>query len=171
MRQTFIDAFEYKAWANQDILDFGLRQFDDLPADDATFFLRILNHTAVVDSLFIARIQGKPDPYNGDNTVETPCLASLRQFIRQNDAELIALARNIDNLNAPIRFVFTDGDSGQMTVAEIFLHLLTHGSNHRGMAARTLAVNQLARPSDTFTRFIHHRFPQRRHAAPLAGEA
>jgi len=48
-------------------------------------------------------------------------------------------------------------------VEEILLHLLTHGSNHRGMAARVLAVNGLDRPRDTFTRFLHQSDPVRRH--------
>lgn len=170
MRQSFIDAFEYKAWANQELLDFGSRQFDRLPEDDATFFVRILNHTAVVDALFIARVQGRPDPFNGDNTVETPTLDSLRYFMSQNDSELINIARSCDDFNRKICFTFTDGDSGRMSIAEIFLHLLTHGSNHRGMASRTLANNQLSRPSDTFTRFLHGRSPERRHAGRLACE-
>lgn len=170
MKQSFIDAFEYKAWANQELLDFGSRQFGRLPEEDATFFVRILNHTAVVDALFIARIHGRPDPFKGDNTVETPTLDSLRSFMRQNDSELINIAISCDDLDRPVCFSFTDGDSGRMSIAEIFLHLLTHGSNHRGMAARTLASNQLARPSDTFTRFLHGRSPERRHAGSNAIE-
>ena len=170
MKLSFIDAFEYKAWANQELLDFGSRQFDRLPNDDGTFFLRILNHTAVVDALFIARIHGKPDPFEGDNTVETPTIESLRMFISKNDSELINIAKGVDDLDRPISFTFTDGDTGRMTFAEIFLHLLTHGSNHRGMASRTLASNQLDRPSDTFTRFLHFKDPERRRAKHVARE-
>ncbi len=162
MQQSFVDAFEYKAWANQEMLDFGSRQFDRLPKDDGTFFLRILNHTAVVDALFVARIRGRPAPFEADNTVETPTLAALRRLMSKNDLELIEIAKSIEALDQPICFTFSDGDGGRMTIAEIFLHLLTHGSNHRGMASRTLASNQLDRPRDTFTRFLHHRDPARR---------
>jgi len=66
-------------------------------------------------------------------------------------------------LTRNVGFRFTDGDRGSMRVEEILLHLLTHGSNHRGMAARVLAVNGLDRPRDTFTRFLHQSDPVRRH--------
>ncbi|WP_409372704.1 hypothetical protein [Pseudoalteromonas sp. bablab_jr011] len=49
-----------------------------------------------------------------------------------------------------------------MSVAEILIHLLTHGSNHRGMASRVLAANNLERPKDTFTRYLHQLEPLRR---------
>ncbi len=52
-------------------------------------------------------------------------------------------------------FRFIDGGFGQLTVEEILLHLLTHGSNHRGMASRVLAENGLERPKDTFTRYLY----------------
>ena len=164
MNQSFVDAFEYKAWANREMLDFGSRQFDRLPKEDGVFFLRILNHTAVVDALFVARIRGRPDPFEADNTVETPTLESLRRFMSKNDSELIEIAKSVEALDQRICFSFSDGDSGRMTIAEIFLHLLTHGSNHRGMASRTLANNQLDRPRDTYTRFLHYRDPARRAA-------
>ncbi len=52
----FSKAFHYKKWANTQLLDLGEQQFSGLPESDATFFVRILNHTTVVDSLFISRI-------------------------------------------------------------------------------------------------------------------
>ena len=47
----FANAFKYKQWANAELLAFGERQLHLLPESDATFFVRILNHTTVVDSL------------------------------------------------------------------------------------------------------------------------
>lgn len=170
MNQSFADAFEYKAWANQELLDYGARHFDRLPKEDGIFFLRILNHTAVVDALFVARIRGRSEPFEGDNTVQTPALESLRRFMSKNDSELIEIANSVEDLDRRICFSFCDGDGGQMTIAEIFLHLLTHGSNHRGMASRALANNQLDRPRDTFTRFLHYRDPERRNAHDNARE-
>ncbi|EMP89497.1 dinB family, partial [Vibrio paracholerae 87395] len=62
-------------------------------------------------------------------------------------------------------FRFIDGGFGQLTVEEILLHLLTHGSNHRGMASRVLAENGLERPKDTFTRYLHETEPTRRESS------
>lgn len=157
-------AFQYKQWANAELLALGEQQFDKLPQDDAIFFVRILNHTTVVDSLFISRILGEPEKYSADNTVETPTLAELRQTMTENDSWLVNYAQSLtpEELERSIVFKFVDGDLGTLTVEEILLHLLTHGSNHRGMASRTLAANGLERPKDTFTRYLHQAEPSRR---------
>ncbi|WP_020405797.1 DinB family protein [Hahella ganghwensis] len=160
----FAKAFQYKKWANNELLNFGEQQFSKLPESDSTFFIRILNHTAVVDSLFISRILGEPEKYSGDNTVETPTLSELRETMNQNDSWLVDFAESTskEELKRIVSFNFVDGDTGQMSVEEILLHLLTHGSNHRGMASRVLAENNLERPKDTFTRYLHQVEPSRR---------
>lgn len=167
----FEQAFRYKQWANAELLAFGERQLELLPDSEALFFLRILNHTTVVDSLFISRLSGTPELYTADNTVETPTLAQLRARIAHNDAWLVqfATAATPEQLSQVISFRFTDGDQGSLSVEEVLLHLLTHGSNHRGMASRTLASNGLERPKDTFTRYLHESEPQRRETPKRAG--
>lgn len=160
----FAKAFQYKKWANNELLDLGEKQFSKLPESDGTFFIRILNHTAVIDSLFISRISGEPENYSGDNTVETPTLSELRDTMNQNDSWLVHYIESASEqeLKRVVSFKFVDGDTGQLSVEEILIHLLTHGSNHRGMASRTLAVNSLERPKDTFTRYLHQTEPSRR---------
>ncbi|WP_421851282.1 DinB family protein [Marinomonas sp.] len=160
----FAKAFQYKKWANNELLDLGEKQFSKLLESDGTFFIRILNHTAVVDSLFISRILGEPEKYSGANTQETPALSELREVMNQNDSWLVHYAESASEkeLKRVISFTFVDGDTGQLSVEEILIHLLTHGSNHRGMASRTLAVNSLERPKDTFTRYLHQAEPSRR---------
>ncbi|WP_027909198.1 DinB family protein [Pseudomonas sp. URMO17WK12:I4] len=163
----FADAFKYKQWANAELLDLGERQLQQMPDSDAEFFVRILNHTAVVDSLFISRLCGEAERYQGDNTRETPTFDELKARIAHNDAWLVDFAERTtgEELQRVIAFRFTDGDLGQLSVEEVLLHLLTHGSNHRGMAARTLAINGLERPKDTFTRYLHQAEPARRELA------
>lgn len=158
------NAFQYKKWANSELLMFGEGQLSQLPEADATFFIRILNHTTVVDSLFISRILGEPEQYQADNTVETPSLAELRASMDKHDSWLVAYTESVteQELQRIITFDFVDGSRGRLSVQEILLHLLTHGSNHRGMASRVLASNGLDRPSDTFTRYLHQVEPGRR---------
>lgn len=162
----YANAFSYKKWANNELLSYGERQFHLLPESDATFFLRILNHTAVVDSLFISRIAGTPEQFAADNTVETPSFSELRERMEENDSWLVTFAEStsLNDLDRVISFRFIDGDTGQLSVDEILLHLLTHGSNHRGMASRTLGSHGLERPKDTFTRYLHEQEPYRRNS-------
>jgi uncharacterized damage-inducible protein DinB len=167
----YANAFSYKKWANSELLALGERQLHLLPVDDANFFIRILNHTAVVDSLFISRLSNTNEQFAADNTVETPTLSELRERMEESDAWLVKFTESASSteLERVITFRFTDGDYGQLSIDEILLHLLTHGSNHRGMASRVLAVNGLERPKDTFTRFLHELEPFRRKAAGGVG--
>ncbi|QFT56457.1 DinB family protein [Microbulbifer sp. THAF38] len=160
----FFNAFQYKKWANEELLQFGERQLSKLPEKEAIFFIRILNHTTVVDSLFISRILGEPEKYSADNTLETPTISELRSTMSKNDSWLVQYAESISEkeLKKIISFRFVDGDTGQLSVEETLIHLLTHGSNHRGMASRVLAENKLERPRDTFTRYLHQIEPSRR---------
>ncbi|MEL6113807.1 DinB family protein [Photobacterium sp. SP02] len=160
----FSKAFQYKQWANAELLQLGELQFSKLPEVDATFFVRILNHTTVVDSLFISRIIGEPEKYSDDNTVETPSISELRQTMNEHDSWLVNYTQSAtpEELKRIVSFKFIDGAFGQLTVEEILLHLLTHGSNHRGMASRVLAENGLERPKDTLTRYLHETEPTRR---------
>ena len=166
----FAKAFQYKKWANSELLVFGERQLHLLPESDAVFFIRILNHTTVVDSLFISRMSGTPELYSADNTVETPTYSELKERIEKNDSWLVDFSATAtpETMSQTISFKFTDGDFGTLSVEEVMVHLLTHGSNHRGMASRTLASNGLERPKDTFTRYLHEVEPCRRKEARRA---
>lgn len=163
-------AFKYKKWANSELLTFGERQLHLLPESDAVFFIRILNHTTVVDSLFISRMSETPELYAADNTVETPTYSELKERIESNDSWLVHFSATAtpETLSQIIHFTFTDGDHGKLSIEEIMLHLLTHGSNHRGMASRALAAHGLERPKDTFTRYLHEVEPFRREQAQRA---
>lgn len=164
MTRLFADGFRYKAWANRELLEYGERQWTALPAGDARFFARILNHAHVVDRIFVGHITGQPHGFAADNTVETPGLAALKASMAQTDDWLAEYAAGAtpEELAREIDFVFTDGDRGRMRVEEILLHLLTHGNIHRGMATRVLMEHGLDRPQDTFTHFLHLTQPARR---------
>jgi uncharacterized damage-inducible protein DinB len=113
-----IKAFQYKKWANSELLMLGEQQFSKLSVNDATFFIRILNHTTVVDSLFISRILDELDIYSADNTLETPTLSELRETMEQNDSWLVSFTESAspEELNRVVIFKFVDGDFGQLTV-------------------------------------------------------
>ena len=164
MSRLFTDAFRYKAWANNALLDDGERQWAALPEEDARFFVRILNHAHVVDRIFIGHLTGKPHGFDADNTVATPAIPELRAAVAQVDAWLVDYAARAtgEELARGIAFEFTDDDRGCMRAEEMLLHLLTHGNLHRGMAERVLAVHGLDRPADTFTHFLHLTDPSRR---------
>jgi uncharacterized damage-inducible protein DinB len=42
-----------------------------------------------------------------------------------------------------------------MSVGEILMHLITHGSYHRGMIGRILSEEKVSPPRDILTGFLH----------------
>jgi uncharacterized damage-inducible protein DinB len=158
--------FQYKAWANAEILA-ALEKIDAGAAPDAhKSAVRILNHTYVVDQIFAAQLTGQPHGFAAPNTPETPTIAALRSGIEMSDAWFIDYASSVTaaQLSEKITFTFTDGDSGQMTREEMLVHLLMHGGYHRGAAGRILAQLDIAPPRDLLTKFLHTTEPARRSA-------
>lgn len=158
--------FLYKRWSNSEILNL-LKQIDsERYPDQKTTAVRLLNHTLVVDKIFIAHIQGEMHSFVSTNTDETPSLDDLCDSINQVDTWLIDYVSNVQppELEREIQFIFTDGDAGRMSISEILNHLIIHGSYHRGNVGMILTDCGLDRPRDTFPKFLHHYEPSRRQA-------
>ncbi|AXF84510.1 hypothetical protein DTO96_100218 [Ephemeroptericola cinctiostellae] len=150
--------FEYKAWANQELL-VGVRDIDaEAHPKMHKLAIRLLNHTHVVDRIFAAHLIGEAHDYTASNTPDTPTLGELAERVRASDAWYIDY---IASLTAPqlaesIAFTFTDGQQGRMSREEILAHLITHGGYHRGMIGRMLSELKLKPPRDVFTGYLHH---------------
>lgn len=159
--------FEYKRWANQDLCDLALAQGTALPEDEWRLFVRILNHTHVVDNIFAAHLQGQPHGYAATNTPETPQLADLRAAMFALDSWLADYAGSLDagQRQETIAFRFTDGQAGCMSREEILHHLIVHGTYHRGAAGRILAAHGIQPPPDSPAVFWHRLQPERRLAS------
>jgi uncharacterized damage-inducible protein DinB len=82
----------------------------------------------------------------------------------ETDAWYLDYASNIstDQLEEIIEFSFTDGDTGTLTREEILLHVITHGSNHRGNISQILKYISITTPRDLYTKYLHESEPARR---------
>ena len=158
--------FLYKRWANSEILNL-LRQVDgERYPDQKATVVRLLNHTLVVDKIFIAHLKGEVHPFSSANTDEMPSLDELFDSVNQADTWLIHYVSNVElpELDREIQFRFTDGDPGRMSVGEILNHLIIHGAYHRGNVGMILVDCGLDNPRDTFPKFLHQYEPSRRTA-------
>jgi uncharacterized damage-inducible protein DinB len=154
----------YKAWANQELFA-GLGHFERPKHEDALHqALRILNHTHVVDKIFAAHLSGTPHCYTATNTEQTPTLHELRRATKDVDDWYLAHLQSLtpELLTESVPFVFTDGDAGAMTRAEILIHVVLHGAYHRGAVGRLMFQAGVAPPRDIFTRYLHAVEPSRR---------
>ena len=109
--------------------------------------LRTLNHSHVVDQIWMAHLQGRPHGYTALNTQDTPAFAQLRAAQAASDAWYLAYAEGLSPAahDEVVEFRFVDGGAGAMTRGDILLHIVNHKTYHRGWVA-DLFFQEGARP-------------------------
>lgn len=131
----------YKAWADKVIFD-GVAA---LPPGEAekerkTLFksmIGTLNHIYVVDLIFQAHLEGRAHGLKARNIVLHPALPALWDAQRTMNDWITGWAggQSAASLDENVAFDFVNGNHGSMTRGEMFLHLVTHASYHRGWVA------------------------------------
>lgn len=161
-----LDMLRYKQWADNRALD-AIARIDSerFPAETA-FALQQLNHMVRVEEVFRARLLGKAEPHLTSNSDVVPVLNELGERLAESNDWLQTHARSLAkaSLAEPIHFHFLDGKGGTMSRAEVFFHLINHGTYHRGAIGHALDLAGNIRPADTYTVFIHSAEPGRRNA-------
>ena len=158
--------FAHKSWANNELFNV-LATVDPVDHAEAVHAAtRMLNHIYVVDRIFRAHLLAEQHGYTATNTDATPELGELQFLVAETDAwyENYAGAATETRLGETLSFRFTDGDAGTMTQAEMLLHVITHGSYHRGNVGQMLKLISVAPPRDLYTKFLHITEPARRRA-------
>ena len=156
--------FAQKSWANHELYN-ALVAVDPVAHAEAVHAAtRTLNHLLVVDQIFQAHLQGRPHGHSATNTEATPELGALQFEVAQTDAwfEAYVAAVSEAELAERLHFRFTDGDGGTMSRQEMLLHVITHGSYHRGNVGQVLKGIGVTPPRDLLTKFLHLREPGRR---------
>jgi uncharacterized damage-inducible protein DinB len=149
--------FQAKGWANQQLFTLLDQQLQALSDETQTAALRMLNHVWLVEQIFQANLQQQPHGFDALNTPDTPTLAQLQARQQASDDWYRAYLESLDNaaLTQTVDFRFVDGKPGRMQRSEMLLHLITHGSYHRGMVGRMLAEAGIRPPKDSLTIFLH----------------
>lgn len=128
----------YKAWANE----ITFKRVSTLPQEEivkerqTTFgsIIHTLNHLYVIDDMFKAHLEGRKHGYTARNTETSPRLDKLWEATGAMDQWYVDLADRLteDELSDIVEFEFVDGGRGAMSRMEILLHLVNHGTYHRG---------------------------------------
>ena len=156
--------FNHKAWANGELFATVGSLDPAAHAAERHAAIRLLNHIYVVDSIFAAHLAGAAHEFTATNTVETPALDALRDAVATRDRWYVDYVANLTppQLEESIAFTFTDGAAGRMSREEMLVHIITHGSYHRGAVGRILAQASVPPPRDIFTVYLHQSEPARR---------
>lgn len=131
----------YKAWANEKV--FGM--VSRLPEGEAlrprtTSYKNMvytLNHVYVIDKVFQAHLTGQGHGYLARNTPDHPALNELWSLVSETDQWYLRYAEALrnDEADRSIDFEFIGGGRGTMTCGEMVLHVVNHGTYHRGFVA------------------------------------
>jgi uncharacterized damage-inducible protein DinB len=156
--------FAYKTWTNAAMYKVLLETASGPAADQWKDAIRMMNHMYVIDKIFAAHLTGVAHDYSSGNTPETPEIGALHEAVEAMDAWYGSYVSDLtaEQLAETIPFTFTDGLQGSMSREEILMHVITHGSYHRGAVGRMLAERGIATPQDTLTRSLHFAEPIRR---------
>jgi uncharacterized damage-inducible protein DinB len=155
MLDTLHRLFQYKAWANAELLA-ALARLDD-EATVTNLAIKALSHTYVVDRIFAAHLRRRDHAYTSANLSHMPTLKDLSRDIRTSDREYVdyVSALDGDQLAERIDFTFTDGAPGSMSREEMLMHLITHGAGHRGQVSAVMLLNSVTPANDGFTTYLH----------------
>ena len=155
MHDTLQDLFRYKAWANDELLT-ALAKLDR-DAMVVKLAIKALSHTYVVDRIFAAHLRRNDHAYTSANLSDMPTLEDLSADIRTSDREYVDYVSTLDRgqLAERIDFAFTDGAPGRMSREEMLMHVITHGSGHRGQVSALMLLNGMPASKDGFTTYLH----------------
>ena len=128
----------YKQWANRRL--YGA--LEQLPAAERErprtigfgSLVRTLHHTYAMDVVWRAHLRGEPHGYGTRDPGHCPAFEQLHGWQSELDAWYVAYATRLSPQAADqiVSFEFIGGTPGSMSRAEILLHVVNHGSYHRG---------------------------------------
>lgn len=155
----------YKAWAS----DLTFSTVQSLPAGEATKerptrfknMLHTLNHIYVIDCIFKAHLEGKKYYLIDRNTSTPPPFYELWQATKFIDQWYIDYAKYLspEQLSESVRFQFIDGREGMMSREEIILHIVNHGTYHRGFVSDLMYQIPIVPPASDLTVFLRDIYP------------
>lgn len=161
---TFQSLFGHKASIDRQLFAALATADPEQHSKEVRDALDLLHHIYIVDRIFRAHLLGEEHGFSAAKSDLTPRLSELQSKVAETDAwyEDYVSSLPVDRLGETIEFSFTDGDKGTLSREEILLHVITHGSNHRGNVSQILKSISVSPPRDLYTKYLHESEPARR---------
>ncbi|HWF00633.1 MAG TPA: DinB family protein [Caulobacteraceae bacterium] len=153
--------FEHKAWCNARLVE-ALRAAPP-EADRKTLAIALytFDHTARVDQIFRARLEGDEPAVDAIVADRRPQLDVLAAEMAETDAWYLDYVRSAspEALQSAESFTFiSDGEPGCMTRAQMLAHVIAHGASHRGAIGQMLDSIGVRGAPDMVTTSISGRY-------------
>jgi len=99
--------------------------------------LRTLHHMYCMDLVWKAHLEGMPHGLTSRNPDHCPAFDALHSAQADMDEWYVRYAASLDEATCDetIRFAFIGGGEGEMRRGEMLLHMVNHGTYHRGHVA------------------------------------
>lgn len=163
MKRTLSMLARYNAWANRSMF----AAVASLPEGEATKqraslfgnMVHTLNHNYVIGLIWQAHLCGRSHGFAARNTAEHPPLEELRRSQELLDAWYISQSDSLAEaaLEERLGFTLIGGNRGEMTRAEMLLHVVNHCTYHRGFVADLFFQVPAPPPLTDLTVFLRER--------------
>jgi len=156
-RSIVLRHLEYHAWATAKVLESVVPlSSEELLRDMQTSHSSVwgtLVHTYQADTVWLKRLNGEGGSKLSDADPVSD-LSGLQQNWRDIQARLISFAGSEGDLTRVLEYRFLSGEEARTPIDDILLHVVNHGTYHRGQIVTML--RQLgAEPIGTdFVRFV-----------------
>lgn len=99
--------------------------------------LRTLNHVYCMDQVWKAHLLGEQHGFTSRNPEACPAFDALRHAQAEIDDWYVRYAESLDEraCDEVVHFTFIGGGEGAMRRGDILLHVVNHGTYHRGHVA------------------------------------
>jgi uncharacterized damage-inducible protein DinB len=152
----------YKAWADRLLFQSLARvPAEALAKPQPIVFgslLRTLNHVHAMDEVWRAHLEGRPHGLTTRNPEDCPGFAELRVAQVEMDDWYLRYADNLSDGSSDeeVRFEFIGGNSGAMSRCDILLHVVNHGTYHRGHVADMMYLLHAQPPTTDLPVFLRN---------------
>lgn len=131
MKQFFLQWYKYNAWANRRVIGCLEQQ-----AVTDEKILTVFGHLLAANFIWLNRIQNLPkSEYKLWGNYD---LNTLRQMVEEADQRWMNFLEQTENFDRVLKYNNYVGDYFENNVQQIMIHLVNHGTYHRGQVAMLL---------------------------------
>ena len=152
----------YKQWAN-DLLFAAAKKLteEELIAPRPIVFgsiIQTLSHTFAMDLVWQAHLQGLPHSFTTRNPESDRSLENILIDQRKLDEWYVAYVDTLSRSDEDeiVDFNFIGGGAGTMSRRDILLHVVNHGTYHRGNVTGMMYECALEPPTTDYPVFLKH---------------
>ncbi len=128
MKEFFLKWYQYNAWANRRVIGCMEQQ---MVTDEK--ILSVFGHLMAANFIWLNRIMDLPkSPYKLWGNYD---LAELRMMVEESDKSWMRFIHEHENFDRIMKYHNYVGDYFENNVQQIMIHLVNHGTYHRGQVA------------------------------------